>query len=144
MVLFHLYSEFFRSNNLEEFFWQNILSVRKFSGIMVGSKHITYESSANCRAIINKHCWVFYILLYPLDWIGLDFFFSFDSFYHEILLINLAGVKAQETNEVNELILEPAIRWAGNPNIILVLKLLSLRITLQVRRAFNLRSSSVD
>eukprot|EP00261_Vitis_vinifera_P022125 XP_010653582.1 PREDICTED: synaptotagmin-3 isoform X3 [Vitis vinifera] len=42
------------------------------------------------------------------------------------------GIKAQETNEVNELILEPAIRWAGNPNIILVLKLLSLRITLQL------------
>ncbi|CBI32744.3 unnamed protein product, partial [Vitis vinifera] len=37
-----------------------------------------------------------------------------------------------KTNEVNELILEPAIRWAGNPNIILVLKLLSLRITLQL------------
>ncbi|XP_056171070.1 synaptotagmin-3-like isoform X3 [Syzygium oleosum] len=40
------------------------------------------------------------------------------------------GVKVHETNE-NELVLEPAIRWAGNPNIILVLKLLFLRIRVQ-------------
>ena len=45
----------------------------------------------------------------------------------------LAGIKVHETNE-NELIFEPAVRWAGNPNITLVLKLLSLRITVQVRR----------
>lgn len=44
------------------------------------------------------------------------------------------GVKVHETNE-NELVLEPAIRWAGNPNIILVLKLLFLRIRIQVRYA---------
>ncbi|KAI6673257.1 hypothetical protein NL676_001163 [Syzygium grande] len=41
------------------------------------------------------------------------------------------GVKVHETNE-NELVLEPAIRWAGNPNIILVLKLLFLRIRVQL------------
>ena len=29
--------------------------------------------------------------------------------------------------------MEPAIRWAGNPNIVLGLKLLSLQITVQVR-----------
>ena len=97
---------------------------------MVGCKHIIYESHANFLAMIDKHCWVFlHIVVY---WN----IFSFDSFYHEILLCNLAGVKAHETNE-NELSLEPAIRWAGNPNILLVLKLSSLRITLQVR-AFNL------
>lgn len=48
----------------------------------------------------------------------------------------MAGVKVHETNE-NELVLEPAIRWAGNPNIILVLKLLFLRIRVQVRYTFN-------
>lgn len=29
--------------------------------------------------------------------------------------------------------MEPAIRWAGNPNIILVLKLMSLQVKVQVR-----------
>lgn len=43
------------------------------------------------------------------------------------------GMKIYETNE-KELVMEPAIRWAGNPNIVLVLKLLSLRITIQVRK----------
>ncbi|OVA18052.1 C2 calcium-dependent membrane targeting [Macleaya cordata] len=42
-----------------------------------------------------------------------------------------AGVKVYETNE-KELVLEPVIRWAGNPNIILVVKFLSLRITVQL------------
>lgn len=43
-----------------------------------------------------------------------------------------AGIKIFETNE-KELVLEPAIRWAGNPNITLVLKVLSLQLTVQVR-----------
>lgn len=47
-------------------------------------------------------------------------------------LLNLSGLKVCETNE-NELVMEPAFRWAGNPNIVLVLKLLSLRIKIQVR-----------
>ncbi|KAL6977208.1 Synaptotagmin-3 [Sarracenia purpurea var. burkii] len=41
------------------------------------------------------------------------------------------GLKVYETNE-RELVMEPAIKWAGNPNIVLVLKLLSLRITVQL------------
>lgn len=41
-----------------------------------------------------------------------------------------------ETNE-NELVFEPAVRWAGNPNVTLVFQLLSLEITLQVRRIFR-------
>ncbi|KAM1336781.1 hypothetical protein ACFX13_041817 [Malus domestica] len=41
------------------------------------------------------------------------------------------GLKVYETNE-NELIIEPAFRWAGNPNIVVVLNLLSLRITVQL------------
>ncbi|CAA7033956.1 unnamed protein product [Microthlaspi erraticum] len=41
------------------------------------------------------------------------------------------GVKFYETNE-KELLFEPSIKWAGNPNIVLVLKLLSLRIKVQL------------
>ncbi|TQD71271.1 hypothetical protein C1H46_043188 [Malus baccata] len=41
------------------------------------------------------------------------------------------GLEVFETND-NELIMEPSIKWAGNPNIILVLKVLSLRITVQL------------
>ncbi|KAJ8759147.1 hypothetical protein K2173_004154 [Erythroxylum novogranatense] len=41
------------------------------------------------------------------------------------------GLKIYETNE-KALVLEPAIRWAGNPNIVLVLKLMSLQITVQL------------
>ncbi|KAF5733739.1 synaptotagmin-3 isoform X1 [Tripterygium wilfordii] len=41
------------------------------------------------------------------------------------------GIKVFETNE-KELVMEPAIRWAGNPNITLVIKLKSFRITVQL------------
>ncbi|KAL1201478.1 Synaptotagmin-3 [Cardamine amara subsp. amara] len=41
------------------------------------------------------------------------------------------GVKVYETNE-KELLFEPSIKWAGNPNIVLVLKVLSLRIRVQL------------
>ncbi|XP_010270400.1 PREDICTED: synaptotagmin-3-like [Nelumbo nucifera] len=41
------------------------------------------------------------------------------------------GIKVYETNE-NALVIEPAVRWAGNCNITLVLKLLSLQITVQL------------
>uniref|UniRef100_A0A5B7A5P5 Putative synaptotagmin-3 isoform X1 n=1 Tax=Davidia involucrata TaxID=16924 RepID=A0A5B7A5P5_DAVIN len=43
----------------------------------------------------------------------------------------IQGLKTYETNE-RELFMEPAIKWAGNPNIIVVLKMLSLRITVQL------------
>lgn len=36
-----------------------------------------------------------------------------------------------ETNE-KELIMEPSIKWAGNPNIVVVIKILSLPIKVQV------------
>ncbi|XP_042952098.1 synaptotagmin-3 isoform X3 [Carya illinoinensis] len=41
------------------------------------------------------------------------------------------GLKVYETNE-KELVMEPAVRWAGNPNIVLGLKILSLEITVQL------------
>ncbi|KAK3000621.1 hypothetical protein RJ639_020713 [Escallonia herrerae] len=41
------------------------------------------------------------------------------------------GLKIYETNE-RELVMEPAIKWAGNPNIIVSVKIYSLRITVQL------------
>ncbi|CAN0825514.1 SYT3 [Linum grandiflorum] len=41
------------------------------------------------------------------------------------------GIKIFDTNE-NNLVLETAVRWAGNPNITLMLKFLSLPITVQL------------
>ncbi|GMG99413.1 hypothetical protein Nepgr_001253 [Nepenthes gracilis] len=43
----------------------------------------------------------------------------------------LHGMKVYETNE-NELVMEPAIKWAGNPNIVLMVQLLSIRIRIQL------------
>ncbi|CAN8237312.1 unnamed protein product [Cochlearia groenlandica] len=41
------------------------------------------------------------------------------------------GVKVYETNE-KELLFEPSIKWAGNPNIVLVIKIMSLSIKVQL------------
>ncbi|GAB4836442.1 Synaptotagmin-3, variant 2 [Ancistrocladus abbreviatus] len=41
------------------------------------------------------------------------------------------GMKTYETNE-NEVLMEPSIKWAGNPNIVLVVKLLSMRMKFQL------------
>ncbi|KAI3778322.1 hypothetical protein L2E82_07528 [Cichorium intybus] len=41
------------------------------------------------------------------------------------------GVKVYETNE-NQLVIEPAIKWAGNPNIVIVVKISFLRIKIQL------------
>ncbi|KAL3520719.1 hypothetical protein ACH5RR_018868 [Cinchona calisaya] len=41
------------------------------------------------------------------------------------------GLKVYETNEM-ELVMEPAIRWAGNPNIVLAVKLASFKIFIQL------------
>ncbi|XP_061999818.1 synaptotagmin-3-like isoform X1 [Rosa rugosa] len=43
----------------------------------------------------------------------------------------LNGLKVYETNE-KELIMEPSVKWAGNPNIVVVIKILSIPITLQL------------
>ncbi|XP_024176403.1 synaptotagmin-3 isoform X1 [Rosa chinensis] len=43
----------------------------------------------------------------------------------------LNGLKVYETNE-RELIMEPSVKWAGNPNIVVVIKILSIPITLQL------------
>jgi hypothetical protein len=41
------------------------------------------------------------------------------------------GVKAFETNE-SQMILEPSLKFAGNPNIILAVKAFGLKATVQV------------
>ncbi|XP_075499125.1 synaptotagmin-3-like [Primulina tabacum] len=41
------------------------------------------------------------------------------------------GLKVVETNE-RELVMEPAIRWAGNPNIVVVLTISSIRVPIQL------------
>ncbi|XP_020251091.1 synaptotagmin-2-like [Asparagus officinalis] len=43
----------------------------------------------------------------------------------------MLGMKAYETDE-KELIMEPSLKWAGNPNIIVVVKAFGLKATLQV------------
>ncbi|XP_058183080.1 synaptotagmin-3 [Rhododendron vialii] len=43
----------------------------------------------------------------------------------------IQGMKAYDTEE-RELVMEPAMKWAGNPNITLMLKILSLSITVQL------------
>nr|XP_024927202.2 synaptotagmin-3-like isoform X2 [Ziziphus jujuba var. spinosa] len=43
----------------------------------------------------------------------------------------ICGLKVYDTNE-KEIVMETAIRWAGNPDIVLVIKLLSLHITVQL------------
>ncbi|XVF83194.1 hypothetical protein PTKIN_Ptkin16aG0114400 [Pterospermum kingtungense] len=56
---------------------------------------------------------------------------EFDKLSLGTLPPKIHGLKICETNE-KELVLEPAVRWAGNPNIVLVLKVLSFRITIQL------------
>ncbi|KAF7820142.1 synaptotagmin-3 isoform X1 [Senna tora] len=56
---------------------------------------------------------------------------EFESLTLGTLPPTICGIKVFETNE-NELVMEPVIKWAGNQNVVLVLKLLSLRITVQV------------
>ncbi|XP_021660434.2 synaptotagmin-3 isoform X2 [Hevea brasiliensis] len=56
---------------------------------------------------------------------------DFKSFSLGTLPPTIHGIKVHETSE-KELVIEPAVRWVGNPNITLVLKFLSLPITIQL------------
>lgn len=47
------------------------------------------------------------------------------------LTLFLTGMKVYEMHE-NELILEPAMKWAGNPNIMVAIKAFGLKATVQV------------
>lgn len=55
---------------------------------------------------------------------------------------NFSGLKVYETNE-KELIMEPSIKWAGNPNIVVVVNICSLPIRVQVRN-HSLKQKSED
>lgn len=60
-----------------------------------------------------------------------------DSSSKKFRLINvyfhqyMAGMKVYVTDE-KELIMEPSVKWAGNPNIIVAIKAFGLRATVQV------------
>ncbi|PON67978.1 Synaptotagmin-like mitochondrial-lipid-binding domain containing protein [Trema orientale] len=56
---------------------------------------------------------------------------EFESLSLGTLPPNIYGMKVYETNE-KELVMEPAFRWAGNPNIVLTIKLFSRRLTIQL------------
>ena len=53
-----------------------------------------------------------------------------------LIVVNLNRMKVYDSNE-KCLVFEPAVKWGGNPNIILVLKLLFLHIKIQVSRNLN-------
>ncbi|KAL0557277.1 hypothetical protein IC582_005803 [Cucumis melo] len=62
--------------------------------------------------------------------------FQIQSIEFESLLLGtlppkLYGIKVHDTNE-NEIVMETAIKWAGNPNIVLILRLFSLQIRIQL------------
>ncbi|GMI86996.1 synaptotagmin 3 [Hibiscus trionum] len=56
---------------------------------------------------------------------------EYDNLSLGTIPLEIHGLKVSETNE-KQLVLEPAVRWAGNPNIVLALKLFSFRITVQL------------
>nr|GMC47699.1 synaptotagmin-3 isoform X1 [Ipomoea batatas] len=58
---------------------------------------------------------------------------EFDSLTLGTLPPTIQGLKVYETNE-KELVLEPAIKWAGNSNIVVSIVLLSARIRVQVSK----------
>lgn len=57
---------------------------------------------------------------------------DFSLFSDGAFCLSMSGIKIYDSNE-KHLVFEPSVRWAGNPNIILVLKLFSLNIKVQVR-----------
>ncbi|CAM8959627.1 unnamed protein product [Rhodiola kirilowii] len=56
---------------------------------------------------------------------------DFESLCLGSLPPTVQGIKVCETNE-NALVIDPMIKWAGNPNMTLVIKLLFLRVTVQL------------
>ncbi|XP_061347058.1 synaptotagmin-3 [Gastrolobium bilobum] len=56
---------------------------------------------------------------------------EFDTLCLGTLPPTICGIKVLETNE-NELVMEQVIKWAGNPNIVLVFYVSSMKITVQL------------
>ncbi|GMH11260.1 hypothetical protein Nepgr_013101 [Nepenthes gracilis] len=86
-----------------------------------------YLDKAICNTIncSTKHIFAEYIGKYQIQGI------EFGNLSLGTLPPTFYGMKVYETNE-NELIMEPIIKWAGNPNIVLVVKLLSVQIRIQL------------
>lgn len=59
---------------------------------------------------------------------------AFSSFFAMTFVI--AGMKVYATDE-KELIMEPSIKWAGNPNITIAVKAFGLKATVQVIDLFH-------
>ncbi|KAH7444352.1 hypothetical protein KP509_02G074800 [Ceratopteris richardii] len=62
--------------------------------------------------------------------------FKFDSIEFERLTLGafpptLQGIKAFDTHE-SEMIIEPALKWAGNPDILIAVKVFGIRATIQL------------
>ncbi|KAH7444348.1 hypothetical protein KP509_02G074700 [Ceratopteris richardii] len=62
--------------------------------------------------------------------------FKFDSIEFEHLTLGafpptLEGIKAFDTQE-SEMIIEPALKWAGNPDILIAVKVFGIRATIQL------------
>jgi Ca2+-dependent lipid-binding protein len=56
---------------------------------------------------------------------------EFDSLTLGTLPPTFSGMKVYDTNE-NEMILEPSVKFAGNPNIIIAVKAFGLKATVQL------------
>lgn len=57
------------------------------------------------------------------------------SFFNATLLFS--GMKVYVTDE-KELIMEPCLKWAGNPNVTVAVKAFGLKATVQVTSLFSL------
>ncbi|XP_047321887.1 synaptotagmin-3-like [Impatiens glandulifera] len=86
-----------------------------------------YLDKAICEIIRStlKPIFADYIGQYMLESI------EFDNLTLGTLPPIIQGIKVFETNE-SELVMEPAIKWAGNPNIIVVIKIMSMPIKIQL------------
>ncbi|XP_022993801.1 synaptotagmin-3-like isoform X2 [Cucurbita maxima] len=86
-----------------------------------------YLDKAICRRIraMTKPIFAKYIGTFRIQSI------EFESLSLGTLSPKLYGFKVHETDE-NELVMETAIRWAGNPDVVLVLRLFSLQIRIQL------------
>ncbi|KAJ0047097.1 hypothetical protein Pint_06025 [Pistacia integerrima] len=86
-----------------------------------------YLDKAICSTIRNTAQPIFaeYIGKYKIEAI------EFGNLTLGTLPPTIHGIRVYETNE-KELVMEPAMRLAGNPNMVLVIKLLSFQITVQL------------
>lgn len=61
---------------------------------------------------------------------------------HLLNFLLMPGMKVYTTDE-KELIMEPTLKWAGNPNILVAIKAFGLRATVQVLTHFFVMGPTV-